>query len=179
MPSWKSFIKDKKEYDLSHLDQKTLEFTRKEGQKLKICMVFSHHCFTAEHIDVGGDEWIYPDASDERYFCETRYNLSKSLPDYMVALLDKNPYIGRTFTKHREQFYYIENEFEGETYRIFVEISCPTKNYADVRIDIRSAYHEELYAKAVSNTGWFKIWRVIDTKLSGDSLPKSKIRGRK
>ena len=175
MQSWASFVKDEKEYDLSHLDQLSFEFTREEGQKLKILLNFSHHCFTGH---VGEDEWIYPHASDERYFCETRYNLSKNLPAFMRSLLDTNPYFLRTFAEHREQFFYLENEFHGETYRLFIEISCPTKNYADVRIDIRSAYHEEAYALPVSGNTWFKLWRVIDAKLSGDSLPKNKTRGR-
>lgn len=174
MQSWISFKKDEKVYDLTHLDQQSFEFTRENGNKLKILLDFSHHCFTGH---IGEDDWIYPHASDERYFCEIRYNLSKNLPDYINSLLDQNPYFLRTFLEHREQFYYLENEFHGETYRLFIEISCPTKNYADVRINIRSAYHEEPYAAPVSGDQWFKLWRVIDARLSGTQLPKRKTRG--
>jgi len=178
MKSWENFIKDEKEYDLSHLANKFFVFSREDGKKIKVYFSFSHHCFTAEHLAEGGDEWAYPHASDERYFCETRYNLSKSLPDHMVNLLTSNPYFCRTLLKHREQFFYIEDEFHGETYRIFIEVSCPTSGYADVRIDIRSAYHEEEYARPVTGDKWFRLWRVIDAKLSGISLPKNKPRGR-
>lgn len=181
MRSWTSFIKDGKEYDLSHLDQLSFDYTRaatdsSPSKTLKFLVSFSHHCFTGH---IGEDEWIYPHAVDERFFCETRYKLSIHLPDFIRQLLEINPYLLRTFFEHREQFFYIEQEFHGETYRIFIEISCPQKGYADVRVDVRSAYHEESYAQPVGGDTHFKLWRIIDAKLSGTALPKRKARGRK
>lgn len=180
MRSWTNYIKDNKEYDLSHLDQISFDYTRAladgtPGRKLKFSVNFSHHCFTGH---IGDDEWIYPHAVDERYFSEERYELSKHLPDFIRSLLDQNPYLLRTFLEHREQFFYVEQDFHEETYRVFLEISCPRKNYADVRIDVRSAYPEEPYAERVSGDSHFKLWRIIDARLEGVSLPKRKTRGR-
>ncbi|WP_219640143.1 hypothetical protein, partial [Vibrio cholerae] len=113
-------------------------------------------------------------APDERYFCVTRYELSKGLPDLIRSLLDSNPYFLKTFFERREQFFYVEQHYKNETYRVFLEITKPTKNYADIRIDVRSAYHEEAYAKPVSGQDWFKLWRIIDAKLDGVALPSKK-----
>lgn len=180
MRSWKNFTKDSKVYDLSHLDQIRLQYVRAGSsdnqvpdKKLILLISFSHHCFTGHD---GEESWIYPHQSDERYFCEKRYELSKGLPDLIKSLLDSNPYFLKTFIKHREQFFYVEQHYQDETYRLFLEISAPSKNYADIRIDIRSAYHEEDYAKPVTGKGRFKLWRIIDAKLDGIPLPSKKRR---
>lgn len=181
MGAWQKFKKGNTEYDLSHLHPFSFDHTRAATETLpskttRFFINFSHHCFTGH---VGEDEWIYPHASDERFFCTKRYALSMNLPQLIRDILNANPYVLRTFMGHREQFFYVEQNYQDETYRVFLEISCPSRGYADVRIDIRSAYHEEPYASPVNGDSNFKLWRVIDAKLSGTALPKSKSRGRR
>lgn len=181
MSTWTNFKKDNTEYDLSHLNQFSFNHTRAATETLpsnttSFLVSFSHHCFTGH---IGDDEWIYPYANDERFFCITRYNLSRNLPQLIRDILNTNPYVLRTFMGHREQFFYVEQNYQDETYRVFLEISCPTKRYANVRIDIRSAYHAETYASPVNGDSHFKLWRIIDSKLSGTVLPKKKDRGRR
>lgn len=178
MIKWTNFIKEEREYDLSHLDQIKFTYvragnpdTQTQDKELIFLVSFSHHCFTGH---IGEADWIYPHAHDERFFCLTRYKLSKGLPDLIRSLLDSNPYFLRTFLERREQFFYVEQQYQDETYRVFLEITCPSKNYADVRIDVRSAYHEEPYAVQVGGDSRFKLWRIIDAKLAGTQLPKRK-----
>lgn len=178
MRSWTNFTKGSVVYDLSHLDQMKFTYVRAgnpqtltPSKQLTFLVSFSHHCFSGH---IGAQDWIYPHAPDERYFCVTRYELSKGLPDLIRSLLDSNPYFLKTFFERREQFFYVEQHYKNETYRLFLEITKPTKNYADIRIDVRSAYHEEAYAKPVSGQDWFKLWRIIDAKLDGVALPSKK-----
>ncbi len=178
MRSWTNFTKGSNTYDLSHLDQIKIQYTRAgnpetntQDKQLTILIAFSHHCFTGH---IGEEDNIYPHPYDERYFCEKRYELSKGLPDLIRSLLDSNPYFLKTFIRHREQFFYVEQQYQNETYRLFLEITAPTKNYADIRIDVRSAYHEEPYASPVSGQSRFKLWRIIDAKLAGIALPNNK-----
>lgn len=178
MRSWINFTKGTMVYDLSHLDQMKFQYvragnpqTQTPSKQLTFLVSFSHHCFSGH---IGEQDWIYPHAKDERYFCVTRYELSKGLPNLIRTLLDSNPYFLRTFLERREQFFYVEQHYNNETYRLFLEITKPTKNYADIRIDVRSAYHEEPYAQAVTGDSRFKLWRIIDARLEGIALPNRK-----
>lgn len=179
--SWTNFTRNGVTYDLAHLDAVRFVYTRPASEfakekKVRIHLSFSDHCFTDHHGQ--DDSWIYPNArsNGERYFCETRYKLSKHLPDLIRKILDWNAYLLLTFQRHREQFFYVEDEFLGETYRVFLEVSSPKANYADVRIDVKSAYDEKSWARPVTGSARYRLWRVIDARLAGVPLIKKRRR---
>ncbi len=177
--SWADFTRSETTYDLTHLNTVKFNYTRPASdtgaqKQLRIHLSFSDHCFT-DHF--GEDEsWIYPYSSSSRYFCEVRYELSKHLPDLIRSLLDHNAYVLLTLMRHREQFFYLEDEFHGETYRVFLEVSAPRANYADIRIDVKSAYDEKPWAKPVSGSVRYRLWRVIDARLQGVPLERKRRR---
>lgn len=179
--SWTNFSRNGVTYDLAHLDTVKFKYTRPasehtDAKQICILMSFSEHCFTDHH---GEDEsWIYSNAksSGERYFCQKRYGLSKHLPDLIRELLDQNAYVLLTFMRHREQFFYLEDEYRGETYRVFLEVSAPKANYSDIRIDVKSAYDEKPWDKPVSGSVRYRLWRVIDARLEGIPLVRKRRR---
>lgn len=178
---WNAFEIDEVQYDLTHLNTSTFNFNRpatetSEEKTVKITLSFSDHCFTDHHGD--SDDWIYADAQSQgtRFFCKTRYELSKHLPDLIRSLLESNPYLLLTFLRHREQFFYLEEEFHGESYRVFLEVSAPIASYTDIRIDVKSAYDEKPWAKPVQGSVRYKLWRIIDARLDGVQLQRKRKR---
>lgn len=178
---WINFERQGVSYDLSHLNSRRFTYCRPSTvldneKELVIFLSFSDHCFTDHYAQ--DDSWLYPHepSSGRRYFCVTRYNLSLHLPDLILALLESNPYLLMTLMRHREQFFYLEDNFQGETYRVFLEISAPRGDYADLRIDVKSAYNESQWASSVSGSARYKLWRIIDARLQGVSLQRRRRR---
>jgi hypothetical protein len=182
MPAWKDFIIGNDTYDLSHLNYTTFDVTRPSTEaspekQVSFFMAFSDHCFT-DHFGPSED-WIYPHSkSQDRYFCPTRYGYSKHLPTIIPNLINTNPYVGRSFIQHREQFFHIDHYTVGATYRIFFEINQNKSQGAttDLRINIVSAYEPRAGQPAVPQNGSFKMWQIIDAKMNGIDLPKKKRR---
>lgn len=183
MPVWKSFVIDKQIYDLSHLDYQ--EFTAKREQtethplqEVKFFMSFSDHCFTDHYGE--NDNWIYRHATSpkDRYFCLNRYHHSKGLPSIIPQMINENPYIGRYYNQTKEQFFHVDQKFHDVTYRIFFDISKNNSPRAttDLRIKILSAYEprttQEL--KPIPSSGYFKMWKIIDSRLDGIPLKKGR-----
>ena len=185
MPTWKNFIIGEDKYDLSHLDYQTFTVSKPKTdsapeKEVSFFMSFSDHCFT-DHFGPS-DSWIYPHAKSktDRYFCPIRYGHSKHLPAIIPDIINQNPFVGRTFLEHREQFFHIDLNRLDVTYRIFFEIS---KNQSPVastylRINILSAYEprREQEMKPIPRNGSFKMWHIIDARLSGFKLPNKKQR---
>jgi hypothetical protein len=178
---WSSFLYDGVSFDLSHLNSVKFQYIRaatehKPERRVTFFMTFSDHCFTEHYGE--NESWVYQDprSNGERYFCKFRYELSKHLPDLIKSLLQTNAYLLLTFNKHREQFFYLENEYYGETYRVFFEISAPKTNHADLRLDVKSAYSENTWASPVAGSERYRIWRVIDARLDGITLPTKRKR---
>lgn len=169
---------DGEEYRLSHLDNKIFIYTRKGNEdvpdkKIKFLFSYSDHCFTDHY----GDE---NHSYNSRYFCKKRYALSIELPNLLKQIIVNNSSLLMTFVQHREQFFYVEQNFQDETYRVFLEIH-PLKDKESeaiegVRIDVRSAYDEKPHAGAVTGSNHLKIWRIIDARMTGVQLTRKKRR---
>ncbi|WP_335919111.1 hypothetical protein [Shewanella algae] len=175
---WSPFAIGEKSYDLSHLNGCNITSVRKasdDGKNpekiIKIYLTFGYHCFT-EHF--GDHVFNHPlgTSDEERYFCTRRYDLSKNLRALIEDILDKNPYLGRSFFRRHERFFYVEANYEDETYRVFMKISKSNHPGSDVRIEVVSAYPEDDYSDPVASDGRFRIHRIIDAKISGENLPK-------
>ncbi|MEP3591277.1 MAG: hypothetical protein ABJN18_17130 [Marinobacter sp.] len=173
---------DNQTYDLCHLNNKVFTYTR-EGKDdipdktIKFLFSYSDHCFTDHY---GDENYIYkePPSKKERYFCKLRYKLSLGLPDLLKGIIKSNPYVLMTFVEHSEQFFYVEQNYQDETYRVFLEIS-PLKDKVSgsiegVRIDVRSAYDEKSHATTVSGSDYLKIWKIIDARMTGVKLNRKK-----
>jgi hypothetical protein len=168
-------------YSFSHLENKIFNFTRPESGDLearttKILLSYSDHCFT-DHF--GEDDHFYSkEGVEDRYLCPLRYKLSLGLPDLIKKIVSSNPYIGRTYSKgRREQFFYVEEHYKDETYRMFLEFS-PLRNSKNIiegiRIDVKSAYDEKPHASRVSVDKHFRVWRVVDARIEKIKLDRNR-----
>lgn len=172
MSNWSPFQVKDRTYNLSHLNGKTITLRRSasgdhEAKDYTAFLTFTDHVFTDHY---GDEEMRY---RGERFFCTTRYELSLNLPGWLPGLLEQNPYLGRSFTEHREQFFHIEEEYQGVTYRVFIEVSQNPHPGAQLRLKVASAYPERALAPPLGRSGSFKFWRIVESKLSGIALPKN------
>lgn len=94
---WKSFKVDEQEFDLSHLDALKITFTHpKRDDSYTLFFTLSHHTFTRSirHGEEVAKEQLYPYQPDLRVFDETRYMLSRHLPQIIETLPDQFCYHG-------------------------------------------------------------------------------------
>ncbi|MEL7477989.1 MAG: heat-shock protein [Pseudomonadota bacterium] len=86
---WKPFTYNGKTYNLDHLEARKHKFEHPErDESYTIHFTISNHAFTRSigKNEVVAEEQIYPYPKDRRVFDETRYNLSKHLPQIIETL---------------------------------------------------------------------------------------------
>lgn len=177
MHEWPEFTLGEKTYDLTHLNGSVITVPHSgtenhDAKDITIYLSYGDHCFT-EHY--GEDDSLYPAKGyKERFFCQERYNLSKNLPEYIPGLLSGNPYLGRTFLEKKEQFFYVESEYMGVTYRLFLDIDKSNHPDSDIRVKIVSAYEEDHYSEKVKADGWFKFFRIAEARMEDTALAERK-----
>lgn len=177
MHEWPEFTLGEKSYDLTHLNGIVITVPRPStdnhnAKEIGIYISYGDHCFTDHH---GKEDSLYPAKGyKDRYFCHERYTLSKTLPEYIPDLLKNNPYLGRTFLERKEQFFYVESEYMGVTYRLFLDIDKSNHPDSDIRVKIVSAYEEGKYSTPVMADGWFKFFRIAEARIEDTALAERK-----
>jgi len=175
MSKHENFKKGSLTFDLSHLDPISVDFIRPATEKntekkYKVWVSFSDHCFT-DHFAKNDDiDWLYKPSYTERYFCTDRYQHSKGLMGVLHNLALTNPYIGKTFNQHREQYYHLEANILDIDYSVFFEIDKNNNPANDLRIKIVSAYEKAEWSQAVSTSSHHKFWSVLDSKVNNTKL---------
>ena len=179
MSTWPPFSAEGKTYDLSHLNGSVVNLTREasgdQPEKVyRAYLTYTEHAFTEHYTNFWPEEvYEYPsNGRDPRYFDVDRYELSKALPDYVPRLLESNPYLGRTFLKHREQFFYLEEKVLDVDCRLFFEIAHSAHPDSDFRIKVVSSHPQRPGAQPVGVSDWHKFWHVATARIEGRSLPK-------
>lgn len=178
MHNWPDFEIDGKKYDLSHM--RGVNFTyerpateRESSKQIRFYMQYSDHCFT-EHYG----EHIYPHYKGyhERYFCPKRYEHSKGIYQLVSKIIHENRYVGHTFNEHRDQFFYIEENYMDVEYRLFLEVSCSNNPKSDIFIKVVSAYEPRPGSAQVTGTGWHKFLSVVDARINGIKIERKRRR---
>lgn len=172
MKEWENHKHGENEFDLSHMDEFVFSHTRKAKEQYperitKFSVNFSHHCFTGHYCE---DLGIYDHEKNEekRFFSKERYDLSFNLPEIIKNLPCINPYVKVLIDrKRRESIFHLENDVNFKDYRIFLGMSLSKNPKADIRIFVRSAHPEDVYAKPVAYSGTQKFLMVADRIAKG------------
>ncbi|CAK3481235.1 Heat shock protein C [Vibrio crassostreae] len=132
-------------YDLSHLDPFKFEFqSNLAKRKIRVNVSFTSHCFSEGEGKNGGEN-IDTDTPRPRFFCLTRYRLSKDLPKILASLNDPRVKVKQTKSR-RNWVYSIKIDDPSGPYHIFFEVKKSEGDKAkfqDVNLVVESAYHEE------------------------------------
>ncbi|MGL5267712.1 MAG: hypothetical protein ACRC9E_16075 [Plesiomonas shigelloides] len=160
-------------YSLSHLTPSVISVERAatdthDAKTVKFFVSYSDHCFTKHYAEGGDESLLYEDS--HRYFCPERYACSLSLPELIPSLIQKNIVLGLTMYEHRESFFYLEEHYMGVLYRLFFDIAPSKHPASDIRLKVKSAYPQDSWASDVGVRAYFSFWRVVDARLSGESL---------
>ncbi|MDG4953200.1 stationary phase growth adaptation protein [Actinobacillus equuli] len=171
---FKPFRYKDKEYDLSHLNAHSIEYTQpaiKGGKEIryKFYITYSMHCFTKDYPKQTEEEKLelmYKTERESRPFCEERYNLSKHLPQIIQKLPES--YIG--FAGY-DNFATIEMIDQQTKQAIFYKVTFVAYRFKrKLRLHITSAYPIPKREK-LKPIGFFKI---ANNLLKNKSIPTPK-----
>ncbi|WCE28574.1 heat-shock protein [Vibrio sp. SCSIO 43137] len=164
---WKSFHFKGIEHNLNHLDACKLTFRHPErNEQYTLHFTFSHHVFTRTIKDNEATEPadIYPYPVDRRVFDETRYQLSKHLPEIISTLPEQFCYHGGY---SRYCSCKIEQENGGHIY--YQVVYRVWKERGKMRFHVESAYPLEGKLGKVKKVNF---WVICHNLLRNKQLPK-------
>lgn len=143
--------------------------------EVEIQVIFSNHCYTRSkasndpaELPILFKEKKRDGTVDERVFCSERWNFSKSLPDLIRALNDKNCLAGGS----REIFYRIEHANPPGTpegWYICFKLDASEK-YKNLTLSVRSAHYRTNRPNDVR--GGFRRFYAILAKFFSEELEK-------
>lgn len=132
-------------YDLSHLEPFNFVFKSNIANRtIRVNVSFTSHCFSERRGEVGGAN-VDIDTPRPRFFCLTRYRLSKDLPAILASLNDPKTKVEQTKSR-RNWVYSMKIDDPSGPYHIFFEVKKSEGDKAksqDVNLVVESAYHEE------------------------------------
>jgi ribosomal protein L31 len=144
-PYFKPVVIGDQTYDLSHLNPFNFEFqSNLAKRKIRVNVSFTSHCFSEGKGEVGSEN-VDTETPRPRFFCLTRYRLSKKLPDIIATLNDPKVKVQQTKSK-RNWVYSVKIEDPSGPYHVFFEVKKSERDKAklqDVNLVVESAYHEE------------------------------------
>jgi len=126
--------------DLSHLEPLEVTFhSQKLGRNLTFRVRFANHVFTDHFKDgIHDPARLIMDGKERRVYCQTRYDLSKRLPDMMRDL--PNQAVARS--RHGRNFVYATtlNDGQGGHYPCFFKLEKERATRHQIAIFVESAY---------------------------------------
>lgn len=136
MPVFKTKRLQGVEYPLGHLDNFRFQVFA-GANTYTIETIFGCHCFTEEVKTHHTPDWLYHHRGERRAFSIERYDLSKSLPQLVIALGGKSVY----YTKGANYFFMRAVPGLVGPYVVFFDTFKSTKKPdVDVILNIQSAY---------------------------------------
>ncbi|MGE1090166.1 hypothetical protein [Pseudomonas zeae] len=116
---------------MAHLQPTVRTFQIGEGVSVEF--TFGFHCFTDNKEN--GQLIVNPKTKEERYFCPTRYELSKQLLDYIDRRFIESKVRAHFAGDNRRYFC-----LDAHEYAIFFEIRKPQDVENFLRLNVVSAY---------------------------------------
>lgn len=167
--SWRNFILDGNEYDLSHLDAHWVNYNFGD-RKYRVIVSYSCHCFTKEqdhHSECEKYRLMYHAPKESRPFHLERYELSKTLKRY-IERLDQPEYaksVGYVGYENYASIQVLHSDGSKSNYKIVFKVYRDCKK---LRLHVTSAYKQEGFERV--NKVNFEV--ILKNVLTGKSPPK-------
>ncbi|MFT5350252.1 MAG: hypothetical protein ACI909_002371 [Planctomycetota bacterium] len=145
--SWKDFVLDGKNYDLSHLDSHGIQVVDDRNsdnvRTYNIYVTYSFHCFAKDDGTLSEEDKIklnYDAHRDSRPFNIRRYNLSKNLPDIINSLGNKETLVFHRGYENYATYKALDEDGNEVDYIVSFSIF---KEQKKLRLHVRTAYPED------------------------------------
>jgi hypothetical protein len=161
---WKAYEKDGVTYELNHLNAHEVDYTSKEGDKYRVYVTYSHHCFAKDDPSMENQKgWLYAYDKDPRPFHVRRYELSKNLPSVIEGLMSAH-----TFHAGGDSYAVCPAKL-GDGQEVFYQVAFVVyRSNRKLRMHVKSAYPLDKRPK-VKKVGLSNILKAL---LKGKPLPK-------
>lgn len=138
---WEDLTVDGKKVCMAHL-QPTARAYQLAACNVCVEFTFGLHCFSDKKGN--GPLIVHPKVREKRYFCSTRYSLSKQLIDYIDRrFIDSK--VRAHFAGQNNRRYFC---LDAHEYAIFFEIRKPLNRENFLRLNVVSAYEVEPWGRS-------------------------------
>ena len=143
--TWPIFIYQEKIYDLSHLDEWHFDILDFSGEKRRLAVTYSDHCFTRKHEQNDHNDLFYPGGSrNPSIFSFERYHHSLQIAEHILRAANGKVWNASAYHGYQENFAAIPT-INQEGIPIFYAIIFSLERVGkdlpiDLHMRVRSAY---------------------------------------